>query len=194
MQDDPVRPPALLAAIWQDTEAAGYAFPSDYKLGGLLRVLVASKPHGRFLEVGTGTGLATAWLLDGMDAHSHLTSIEANGRWAAIAAKHLRGDPRLHLLDADAFSWFGGQPSESYDLVFADAMPGKYDGFDALWRLLKPGGLYIIDDLVPQPDWPPGHQERVDEILKQLDTRPDALVARLAWASDIAIATKIKLA
>ena len=193
MEDDPVRPPAALAAIWADTEAAGFSFPSDYKLGGLLRVLAASKPGGRMLEVGTGTGLATAWLLDGMDSRARLVSIEANGKWAAIAAKHLRGDPRLSLLDADAFSWFGGQPAESFDLVFADAMPGKFDGFDALWRLLKPGGFYIIDDLVPQPNWPAGQQARVDQILSALDTKSDTLVARLAWASDIAIVTKIKL-
>ena len=79
MDDDPIRPPAVLAAIWSDTEKAGFALPSDYKLGGLLRVLAASKPGGRLLEIGTGTGLAAAWLLDGMDARpSHLD----RGRWA----------------------------------------------------------------------------------------------------------------
>lgn len=190
MDDDPVRPPAALAAIWADTEEAGFGFYSDYKLGGLLRVLAASRPGGRLLEIGTGTGLATAWLLDGMDAAARLVSIEANGRWAAIAAHHLRHDPRLTLLDADAFSWFGGQPSESYDLVFADAMPGKFDGFEALWRLVKPGGLYVIDDLMPRPEWPAGQDKRVAEVLAHLDARRDAEVARLAWASDIAIAVK----
>ena len=190
MEDDPVRPPAVLAAIWADTEEAGFSFFSDYKLGGLLRVLAASKPGGRLLEIGTGTGLATAWLLDGMDASARLTSLEANGRWSAIAARHLRHDARLTLLDADAFSWFGGQPDASYDLVFADAMPGKFDGFDALWRLLKPGGIYVIDDLMPQPGWPAGQEARVAAVLANLDARDDAQVARLAWASDIAIAEK----
>lgn len=190
MEDDPVHPPAVLAAIWADTEEAGFRFFSDYKLGGLLRALAASKPGGRLLEIGTGTGLATAWLLDGMDRAARLTSIEANGRWSAIAARHLRGDARLSLLEADAFSWFGGQPDASYDLVFADAMPGKFDGFEALWRLVKPGGIYVIDDLMPQPDWPEGQAARVAEVLSNLDKRSDARVARLHWASDIAIAVK----
>jgi len=192
MEDDPVRPPAVLAAIWADTEEAGFSLFSDYKLGGLLRVLAASKPGGRLLEIGTGTGLATAWLLDGMDAHAKLTSIEANGRWSAIAARHLRHDARLTLLDADAFSWFSGQPAASYDLVFADAMPGKFDGFDALWRLVKLGGIYVIDDLMPQPNWPADQATRVAKVLANLDSRGDAQVARLAWASDIAIAVKTR--
>ena len=51
MEDDPVHPPAVLAAIWADTEEAGFSLFSDYKLGGLLRVLAASKPGGRLLVV-----------------------------------------------------------------------------------------------------------------------------------------------
>ena len=85
MQDDPVRPPKLLAGIIADTKAAGFPMASEALVGALLRTLAASKPGGRLLEIGTGTGLATVWLLDGMDARAHLTSIEADGRWAAIA-------------------------------------------------------------------------------------------------------------
>lgn len=192
MKDDPVHPPALLAPLVADTRAADFPMASEELVGALLRALAASKPGGRMLEVGTGTGLATVWLLDGMDESAHLTSIEADGRWAAIAAKHLRHDPRLTLLVADAFSWFGGQPGNSYDLVFADAMPGKFDGFDQLWRLLKPGGLYVIDDLLPQSNWPQGHQARVDELINALDLRDDARIARMSWASGVVVATKLR--
>jgi predicted O-methyltransferase YrrM len=192
MKDDPVRPPTLLASLIADTRAADFPMASEELVGALLRTLAASKPGGRFLEIGTGTGLATVWLLDGMDEQAHLTSIEADGQWAAIAAKHLRHDSRLTLLVADAFSWFGGQPANSYDLVFADAMPGKFDGFDQLWRLLKRGGLYVIDDLLPQANWPAGHQTRVDNLIAELDSRADARAARMSWASGVVIMTKTK--
>lgn len=190
MQDDPTRAPPALAAIVADTVAAGMPFASDSRIGALLRVLAASKPGGNLLEIGTGTGIGTAWMLDGMDGEAHLTSIEANGRWAAIAAKHLRSDRRLTLLEADAFSWFGGQASESYDLVFADAMPGKFDGFEALWRLMRRGGIYVIGRLQPQADWPAGHEARVASLLDMLDARQGARLARLAWSSGVAVAAK----
>jgi predicted O-methyltransferase YrrM len=42
----------------------------------MLRMLAASKPGGRFLELGTGTGIATAWLLKKID----IAAIEAARR------------------------------------------------------------------------------------------------------------------
>ena len=51
---------------------------SDLYTGSLLKTLAASKPSGRFLELGTGTGLATAWIIAGLDEKSSLISIENN--------------------------------------------------------------------------------------------------------------------
>ena len=54
--------------VRKDTEELGFTMASEPKTGALLAVLAASKPGGQFLELGTGTGLGTAWLLSGMDA------------------------------------------------------------------------------------------------------------------------------
>ena len=51
---------------------------SEPKTGALLAALAASKPGGRLLELGTGTGLGTAWLLSGMDADSHLDTVDTD--------------------------------------------------------------------------------------------------------------------
>lgn len=64
-------PPAY-AAIDEATRAHGFTMPSDPLTCSLLRTLAAAKPGGQFLELGTGTGLSTAWILDGMDADSTL--------------------------------------------------------------------------------------------------------------------------
>ena len=60
-------PPPFYAEINQATQTAGFTMASDVLTCSLLRTLAASKPAGRFLELGTGTGLSTAWILDGMD-------------------------------------------------------------------------------------------------------------------------------
>jgi predicted O-methyltransferase YrrM len=55
----------------------------------MMRSLAASKPGGRLLELGTGTGLSTAWLLDGMDAGSRLLTTDNDPSCLAVAEKHL---------------------------------------------------------------------------------------------------------
>ena len=57
------RTPRTLSGIQGDTEALGFSMASEPKTGALLAALAASKPGGRFLELGTGTGVGTAWLL-----------------------------------------------------------------------------------------------------------------------------------
>ena len=66
------RVPAGIPGILRDTEALRFGMASESRVGALLAALVASKPGGRFLELGTGTGHGTAWLLAGMDATSVL--------------------------------------------------------------------------------------------------------------------------
>ena len=60
--------PAALAAIQAETEALSFNMASEPQTGALLRALAASTPAGTLLELGTGTGLSAAWLLEGMDA------------------------------------------------------------------------------------------------------------------------------
>ena len=182
--------PDALAAIEADTARCGFAMPSERRTGSLLRMLAASKPAGRFLELGTGTGLATAWLLDGMDGASRLTSIDIDRRVSAVAKRHLGRDRRLDLVVGDADQWLRQAGAASYDLIFADAMHGKYVMFDHAWRRLGQGGIYVADDMLPQANWPVGHQARVDGLLDLLDARADCAVTRLTWTTGLVIAVR----
>src|SRR5262252_233097 len=97
--------PIALDAIYRDTAELGFDMASEDKTGRVLKTLAASKPGGRFLELGTGTGVATAWLLAGMDSGSTLDSVENDPAVLAVAVRHLAGDPRVtfHEMDAATF-------------------------------------------------------------------------------------------
>jgi hypothetical protein len=71
-----LNPPSVLKDIEEATRAIGFTMGSDLLTGSLLRTLAASKPSGIFLNLGTGTGLSAAWILDGMDAQSILMTKE----------------------------------------------------------------------------------------------------------------------
>src|SRR5687767_15911194 len=95
MDDTDLRPPDPIAGILADTAALGFTMTSEPKVGALLAVLAASKPGGRCLELGTGTGHGTAWLLSGMDAASTLDTVDTDADTLAIARRHLGIDPRV---------------------------------------------------------------------------------------------------
>jgi len=181
------RLPAALAAIESDTHRLGFDMPSEQRTGAFLRALAASKIGGRLLELGTGTGLSSAWLLDGMDPRSTLVSIESEPSISAVAARHLGHDPRLTLVEADAKDWLRSHQDETFDLLFADAMTGKYENFDLAWNCVAEGGFYVIDDMLAQENWPAGHGAKVERLLGDLDRRADCQVVRLSWSSGLVL-------
>jgi len=183
-------PPAL-AGILRDGARVGFRLASEPRTGSLLRVLAGSKPGGRLLELGTGTGVATAWLLAGMDAATRLETVDSDPSVVEVARIHLGGDPRVRFNIAEGSDWLRRWSGGPFDLVFADAWSGKFSDLDAALRLLAIGGLYVIDDLLPQPSWPDGHGPRIEPLLAELEGRPDLACVRLAWASGLAVAVKL---
>ncbi len=188
-----LRAPAVVEEILSDTVAIGFPMASEPLAGSLLRTLAASKPSGNFLELGTGTGVSTAWLLDGMDKNSQLVSVENDRTVASVAQKYLGHDRRLTLRveDAEIFVESLGQSSQQFDLIFADTWAGKYICLEEVLCSLKPGGFYVIDDMLPQANWLEGHELKAASLVIELDSRRDLTITRLDWASGIVIATKL---
>ena len=182
--------PTELSAITESTTAIHFGMASEPLLGTLLRVLAASKPGGRLLELGTGTGIATAWLLSGMDDRSTLESVDNDASVQQVAARVLGKDGRLKLVTSGAIEYLRDQPLASFDLVFADAMPGKYEGLSEALAVIKPGGFYVIDNMLPQPNWPEGHSAKIPVLMDQLARQEGFSVLPLVWASGVVVAVR----
>ena len=133
-----LNPPTIIYEIEEATKAIGFTMGSDHLTGSLLRVLVTSKPSGSILELGTGAGLATAWLLDGMNAQSSLVTVERNEDNIAIAKKFLGQDSRVtfHGEDGSSFIQSVFKEGRTFDLIFADMPPGKYQYLEEILIIL----------------------------------------------------------
>ncbi len=169
---------------------AGFTMASDVLTCSLLRTLAASKPGGKFLELGTGTGLSTSWILDGMDSSSTLISVDNDPIFLAIAQANLAEDDRLDLVCVDGGEWIEENKAKKYDYVFADTWHGKYLMLDETLAMLNKGALYIIDDMLPQANWPDGHAEKASQLIAELERRQDLTITKQDWATGIIIATK----
>jgi len=182
--------PLAYDSIKKATEACGFLQMSEISTCSLLKTLAASKPGAKFLELGTGTGLATAWILDGMDKDSTLISLDNDETLLRIAKENLGVDKRLTLMCTDGGEWIKKNSRLKFSFIFADTWPGKYTHLDETLDMLEKGGIYIIDDMLPQANWPDGHSDKVANLLATLDEREDMSVTKMGWASGIVIVVK----
>ena len=126
-----------------------------------------------------------------MDQASRLETVDNDPAVVAIARRHLGADSRVtfHLNDGAVF--IERQTPASYDFVFADAWPGKFSHLEQTLALVRVGGLYVIDDLLPQQNWPEGHTPNVAALIEHLATHDRYVATHLAWASGLMILVRI---
>lgn len=148
-----VLPPNLME-IEEQTRKLGFDMGSERETGLFLRFLASLKPRGSFLEIGTGTGIGAAWLLDGMCGDSKLVSVDMDEEAMKIAKNFLDSDERVNFITGDGLEFLKTQKDKTFDFIFADTYPGKFVYLEETLNLLKPNGLYIVDDMRPQEDWP----------------------------------------
>ena len=184
--------PKIHAQVVSKSKEIGFSMPSDLYVGSLLKTLISSKSNANILELGTGIGLSLSWMLDGMDAQSKITTVDNDANLVAIAAHFFKQDNRVQIVCEDGSKFIENYTGEPFDLIFADAWPGKYSEIEEVLNLLKIGGFYIIDDMQHQPNWPDGHQDLVDSLIEYLEKRNDFNVTKLNWSTGIIIAVRIK--
>lgn len=192
LNDQNIVVPKYYDQLKAESEKLGFNMPSDLQTGSLLRALAASKPGGRFLDLGTGTGLSLAWLAEGADSGSSLYTVDNSAHWQKVAKAIFSTDKRINFYTEDGNNWLVNYKGEQFDLIFADAWPGKFGNLNTALKLVKPGGFYLIDDLLPQPNWPEGHQQNVDRLVNDLQNRTDFVYTPFNWSTGLMLFTKIK--
>lgn len=136
----------LLAARQRAAEVGVGAV--DPLTGAALRFLVAAASGKAVIELGTGAGVSSLWLLRGMRPDGILTSVDSESEHQRLAKTSLTeaGVPagRARLIAGRALNVLPRLSDAAYDLVFCDAARSEnVDYLDAALRLLRPGGLLV---------------------------------------------------
>jgi len=125
--------------------------------GMLLHVLAGRRGIERVAEIGTGTGVGTAWLASALPPGVPLVSAERDDRLAAAAAELFADDPDVDVLHGD---WREVLPPHApFDLVFVDGGRAKDDP-DAVLALAAPGATLVLDDFTADWHGPDPRRER----------------------------------
>lgn len=190
MNDNSIVLPNHYSEIKNASEKISFSMPSDLQTGSFLRTLVATKKDGHFLELGTGTGLSLAWMIEGMSKNANLISIDNSAEYQNIAKKYFQ-ESNVKFVCEDAEKWILNYTEEKFDLIFADAWPGKYVVLEETLNLLNPGGIYLIDDMLPQRNWPKNHDKNVEALIQDLEKRKDIQLTKMCWSTGLILITKI---
>ena len=119
--------------------------------GAALRLLAASMGARAVVEVGTGAGVGSVWLLRGMRPDGVLTTIDVEPEHHRAARETFSeaGIPsnRVRLISGRALDVLPRLTDGAYDLVFCDADKNEYAGYlEQAVRLLRPGGVLVFDN------------------------------------------------
>lgn len=118
--------------------------------GAVLRTFAAAVDAKNVVEIGTGAGVSALWLLEGMNADGVLTSVDSEAEHQLIAKDAISqagiSPNRVRLINGDPQEVIDRLSESAYDIVLISGRPLKLEGhFERALKLLRPGGLLIID-------------------------------------------------
>ena len=121
----------------------------SHQVAALLELLAAATKTQAIIEVGTGTGISGAALLEGMKTGGVLTSIDLEAEYQRHAKELFTSlgceSNRTRLIAGRALDVLPRLSDAAYDLIFVDADAGEYPAIlIQTKRLLRIGGLVIF--------------------------------------------------
>ena len=125
--------------------------------GEFLSVLVQATAARRVLEIGTSNGYSTLWLASATRATGGaVTTVELSDYKVGLARQNFSRSglaTSITLVQDDAGRVLERAADASFDLIFLDAERPEYPGWwPHLKRVLRPGGLLVVDNATSHPE------------------------------------------
>ncbi len=174
--------------------------PLSAAAGATLRLLAAATAARAVVEVGTGTGVSSVWLLRGMRTEGVLTTIDLEPEHQRQARQAFRdagfSPSKTRLIAGRALDVLPRLADGAYDLVFVDGDRADYPQYVAeAYRLLRPGGVVVAagtlgDGRVADPSARDNQTVTLRELVRSIRDNDDWLPALLPVADGLLAAVK----
>lgn len=123
----------------------------------LLATVVRAAGTVRAVEIGTSNGVSAIWLADALrDTGGRLISVDLDAAAQEQARANLRRSGLAELVElrhADGGEVLARTATAALDLLFLDSERPEYPGWwPDIRRVLRPGGLLAVDNVLSHPD------------------------------------------
>jgi predicted O-methyltransferase YrrM len=184
--------PHLVEQALDRAQRRDFPFSCEDPVGPLLAALAAAvRPDGRILELGTGTGVGTAWLVSGLRGRTDVAvrTVEQDADLAAEATR-CAWPAWVEVIAGDAEALVG-QLGE-HDLIFADSPGGKWTGLGHTLDAVSTGGVLVVDDMTTTRYPDPAHRAAVDRVRQTIVEDRRFVTVEIPAGSGILLATRAR--
>jgi predicted O-methyltransferase YrrM len=151
--------PELVLKTKKIAEEAGFSKSCTDQFGRLLFTLIG-QVKGKILEVGTGYGVSTSWILSAMSTQASLISVDRSQQQIELI-EHVLIRENVDFISGD---WKEVIHKGPFNFIFADATDAKKDNAESLFEALEVGGILIMDDFTAEEYWPDEWKGKPDAV------------------------------
>ncbi|QOR67127.1 hypothetical protein IM538_02945 [Cytobacillus suaedae] len=159
--------------------------------GRLLAVLAGQVKEGKILEVGTGLGVGSAWILSNVSPSVKIFSID-NCEQKVTLTKEVITHDQAEFIYGD---WKEIIKEGPFQFIFADAAAVKSAEASELYDILDIGGTLLMDDLTPEEHWPEEWKGKPDTV-REFWLNHEGLMATEVYLTPVSaaiIAVKVRV-
>lgn len=158
--------------------------------GRLLAILAAQVTQGKVLEIGTGYGVGSSWILSSINPTIKFITVD-NSKEKIDAISNQIKHKQVEFIYGD---WKDVISKGPFQLIFADAAVAKTTEGELLVNTLSIGGMLFMDDFTPEEHFPKEWIGKPDKV-REYWLNHSGLIATeiyLSPTSSAILATRIK--
>ncbi len=128
------------------------AIDSTVAVGNFLKFIAQFSNAKSVVEIGTGSGVGALWLLQGMPADGVLTTIDSEREHSKITRNIFEeadiAVTKYRIITGKLIEVVGKLADNAYELAVIRSAVDLFEIVHDSYRLLKPGGLLLIDHVL----------------------------------------------
>ena len=182
--------PELVQVSKELTEKNEFNHSCSDEVGRLLAVLARQIRDGRILEIGTGFGVGSSWILSSIAPSVQFISVDNCFEKIKLTREAIR-HKQAEFVYGD---WKEVISRGPFQFIFADAAIVKIVEGKQLLNTLDIGGMILMDDFTPEEHWPEEWKGKPDIVREFWLNHPGLTATEIYLTSKTSaiLATRIK--